>query len=1020
MRTDSPGVARGVGPAPLWFSTLSSGDVTEQQGEGGARMNWRNWRLLAACVLAAGAVVAFMVLTKLGHAVAGNLVGALMAGSAVYSAYLQRRASRTPALEAADSTKLVVVCHLRADLRWALWIEDRLNSSGFAPRLQQLPTGEDSAVITTWAQQIIEESACVLVLATAGLQEAGEVAGRRVKAIAEARGGREQSVVLTVHQNLVSLDLDGVRTVSIEDIRQENSAWALIEDAVRSCGARSTGRRAASFGVRTTNFPGLGVASSNLPAVNPNFVGRAAELRQLRRDLVEQRGGVAQRSVTLHAMGGMGKTQLAAQFVNTLKDFDTVWWVHAHQTGAIYADLSALAQQLGLPAVADQNELRRLLWEKLRTSGRWLLVYDNAESEEKLRDLVPPAGDGSILITSQSPNWAMLVRRRFPLEQMSEQDSLAMLRRQLPSRDEQELAQIADQLGCLPLALEQAAAYMRETQCPPGRYLRQLERRFSETLERGTQAYYDQSAAATYRMARELTTDFEPLSGLLMELCGFLSPDAIPRDLFEAPNQAAALPPELAAAMEAGLPYDAAISAARRLSLLTVTANSFSMHRVVQKLIRDSLTRPVRRDRAATAMRLLSRAFPADPDDAGVWEICGALQSHCVAALNEADEYHLVSVESIRLSRRVGEYQRARSAFGPSLKRLEATLIQLQLRGRDDDADELAAVELALARVHFRLANLREAKEHAVIALGLHEAALGPNHVRTAANLLDLSQIQLELSEFDEALHNALRSLKIHSDASVDGGASPALAGLSLEALGAVQWRLGTWAEAQASLEKAIDLLAGVFGGTSGVTARVRTMYGLVLRDSSFNDAAKLAIAESELEQAHAVLVSTHGSDHPETVSAAIHLADTHHRHALARLRADRDEASFKRDCGWVAEEFELVMRRQPMQPKSPGRACGLVRQGHLLNNLGEHVRARELVQEARGIYLQSYGADHPYVAEALTRLISIEYDLNDHSEAERAANEAKRIYLSQYGPQHPYVKQICDFLADPEHGGRD
>jgi hypothetical protein len=385
--------------------------------------------------------------------------------------------------------------------------------------------------------------------------------------------------------------------------------------------------------------------------------------------------------VVLHAMSGMGKTQIAIEFVHALGDFDTVWWIHANQSAAIAQDLSDLAQELRLPEVADQTELRRLLWERLRTLDRWLLVYDNAESEEKLRDLLPPAGDGSILITSQSPNWSALARRRIALEHMSQDDAVALLRRRLPAREDQALAQIAEQLGWLPLALEQAASYMRGTQCPPGRYLRQLSRRFSETLELGTQAYYDRSAGTTYRMARELVAAAEPLSGLLMELCGFFSPEAIPRDLFEAPGQSAVLPAQLAAAVEAGLPYDTAVFAARRLSLLTVTTGSFSMHRVVQKLIRDSLTPPLRRERSDTAVRMLARLFPDDPDDVGTWESCGALLSHCVTALREVAEHDLVSPASTRLSRLVGEYQRARGAFEPALEQLNTTLAQLRLHG---------------------------------------------------------------------------------------------------------------------------------------------------------------------------------------------------------------------------------------------------------------------------------------------------------------------------------------------------
>jgi tetratricopeptide (TPR) repeat protein len=365
----------------------------------------------------------------------------------------------------------------------------------------------------------------------------------------------------------------------------------------------------------------------------------------------------------------------------------------------------------------------------------------------------------------------------------------------------------------------------------------------------------------------------------------------------------------------------------------------------------------------------------------------------------------------------VGEYQRARGNFEQAQRRLDRTLAQLRNHG--ENQEELAAIELALARVHFRQADLAEAKEHALSALRLRETVLGDDDPLTAASLLELSQIRLELSEFDAALGNARRSLEIYRNAN---GASAALTGQSLEVLGIVLWRRGEWSEAEASLAEALRLLTQAFGQDNGITARVRTVYGLVLRDSALGDEQRLTRAEDELEHAHTVLVGAHGADHPDTVSAAIHLADTHRRKAVARQRRrqDPDERWFATACRRIAEEFEQVMRREPLQAKKPGRACGLVRQGHLVNHLGDHVRAREMVQEARGIYIQSYGADHPYVAEALTRLIAIEYDLGNPLEADRAAHEARRIYERHYGTGHPYVLQIDAYLADPAHGGRD
>jgi tetratricopeptide (TPR) repeat protein len=981
-------------------------------------IHWKRLVLSLVVVTVVG-LVAFLILTNLGHDFAARSSVAISSVCALSVAavgiYGQLHGYKPPASIKPEPSQLVVVCLVREDLRWALWLEDRLNACGYVARLHQLPAGEDSTAIATWATHAVDDAACILGLVTPRLLQAGPSALRRLTAIAENSRGRERLVLVSAQSIDGTLDVRARYSISIAGIHQDSEAWLLVQSAIHKRGARSAPRRIVPRGPGGgVPFPGKGVARANLPAANPNFIGRTEELAFLKEHLVDRQGSVTERSVAVHAMSGMGKTQLAIEFVNALDDFDTVWWIHAHQTAAIFEDLTSLAQELGISEVADQREMLRLLWEQLRATSNWLLVYDNAEAEDELRDLVPPGGDGALLITSQSPNWSTLLHGRYELARMSDGDAVALLQRRTAVRDEQVLGQIAEQLGWLPLALEQAASYMRETQCSPSWYMRQLTRRFSETLQSGTQAYYDKSAATTYRLARERTAEIEPLSGLLMELCGFFSPDAIPRTLFEALSQADALPPELAVAMEAGLPYDKAVSAARKFSLLTVTETSFTMHRVVQKLIRDSLTRPVRSNRAASALKLLSSAFPADPDDPREWDECGALQSHCITALTEVAEHDLVSVDSIRLSRLIGEYLRARGAFEPALKRLTTTLAQLRSH---PDPQELAAVELALTRVYFRVANLPWARDHGLIALRLHDEAYGSDSPRTAACLLELSRIRMELSEFDEAVDNAGRSLEIYRPA---GDAAAAMTGLSLEALGYAQWRLGMWTLAYESLAEAVDLLTYAYGIDNGITARARTGLGLVLRDSALGDRDKLALAAQELRHAHRVLVSAHGADHPDTISAAIHLADTRHRAARARLRANKNRAEYERECKAVAREFDALMARPPMQETSPGRACGLVRHGHLLNSLGSHVHARELVQEARGIYIQKYGADHPYVAEALTRLIGIEYDLKDAPEADRAAQEARRIYVRSYGADHPYVRQIDEFIADPEHSGRD
>lgn len=184
--------------------------------------------------------------------------------------------------------------------------------------MQQLPFGQDSAAISQWAGKIVAEAACVLVVMSPEFVELGSGAELRLSALAHNHRGRGRSVCVITDESVTSTSTttaDSLPSVSIADIHEEAVAWRLVEDAVRECGARSYIRRAVALSAGGVVFPGMGVTKANLPAVNHNFVGRANELTTLHAWLVKAPGSVADRCVAIYAMSGMGKTQLATEFV---------------------------------------------------------------------------------------------------------------------------------------------------------------------------------------------------------------------------------------------------------------------------------------------------------------------------------------------------------------------------------------------------------------------------------------------------------------------------------------------------------------------------------------------------------------------------------------------------------------------------------------------------------------------------------------------------------------------------------
>ena len=134
--------------------------------------------------------------------------------------------------------------------------------------------------------------------------------------------------------------------------------------------------------VLTTMRSGDGLAGTmprlwNIPARNPAFTGREDLLAAVRERL---QGGQAAVVQALHGMGGVGKTQLAAEYAHRFADgYELAWWINAEQSGLIGDQIASLGQALGcIPPGAGSEAVRAAVLAELRQHGRWLLIFDNA------------------------------------------------------------------------------------------------------------------------------------------------------------------------------------------------------------------------------------------------------------------------------------------------------------------------------------------------------------------------------------------------------------------------------------------------------------------------------------------------------------------------------------------------------------------------------------------------------------------------------------------------------------------
>jgi hypothetical protein len=304
---------------------------------------------------------------------------------------------------------------------------------------------------------------------------------------------------------------------------------------------------------------------SNLPPRNPNFTARTEHLDRLR----QLTGATALVDAqVLYGLGGVGKTQLVLEYAHRHQaDYDCVWWVTADEPAAIAGQLAALAQALGVATPEEPvTTAVQTLWDTLRRTNRWLLVFDNAEKPEHLRPWWPP-DSGTVLVTSRNPGWAGLAAP-LTVDVLAPEEAAEFLRRRL-LRDDPAFAQLAEVLGYLPLALEQAAAYLEEAVVEVDDYLTLLGEGDLDLLRLGRSVTSERTVATTWNVSFERIRTELPGAEDVLILLAFLAPENVPRDLLA--RHVSLLPARLRATVAERVSYQRAAAMLRRYSLITVT-----------------------------------------------------------------------------------------------------------------------------------------------------------------------------------------------------------------------------------------------------------------------------------------------------------------------------------------------------------------------------------------------------------------------------------------------------------------
>ena len=765
---------------------------------------------------------------------------------------------------------------------------------------------------------------------------------------------------------------------------------------------------------------------------NPFFTGREEVLETLHAHLGVDHIVALTQSYALHGLGGVGKTQIALEYVyRHALSYSAVFWIGAETNEQIVSSFLRVASVLGLPEreETDQSRVVAAVQRWLTTHGQWLLIWDNVENLNLFSRFLPPIRQGTLLLTTRCQTLGTLARG-IGLEPMRQEEGILFVLRRAkvlsPEATREHLQQLAvsnpgeytaaEQLvammGGLPLALDQAGAYIEEMACGLAAYLQHYEKQRSRLLDRrGTPGEdHPQSVAATFRLIWQRVQRELPEAADVLRVCALVHAEAIPEEVFVA--GATHLGPLLESLAADPCRLDQMIGALRCWSLVQrqPEIHTLSLHRLVQTVLREQMSEQEQVLWLRRVLAALNTLFPDDSFEVGTWDQCERLLRHMLTVtaalpdrageqalaegLRKAADYLRERVQYeqaeplLRRALDIGEQSLGETH--PDLARLLDSLALLYDRqGRYEQAEPLFERALSireqllgpghsltadlltnLAILYTRQGKYAQAEPLFERALRAWEQTWGPGHPEVARPLSNLAECYTEQGKYEQAEPLFLRAIHLWEEAF--GSENPDLA-YALDGLADLYYEQGKYAQAEPLYKRTLHNFEQALGPEHRLVA-----YPLTGLANLFRDQGQYAEAESHYQRARSIREQHLGQFHPET-------AQTLHDLATFRLKQGNLSEAL------LLAERALAIREQLLPAAHPKTVATRKLYAQLLQEPA-------CVQEEAAVALRSEGRAEPGAEDS------------DAEEASLLLHEADHPSSSEQDPFQEFLSACCEW----------
>ena len=843
-----------------------------------------------------------------------------------------------------------------ADAAWAEWIAWQLEKKGYTTILQDWDFRPGSNFVLDMQRAASEAVKTIAVLSPSYLAakftqpewaaafaqdptgEKGLLIPVRVEKC-DVKGLLPQIVYI----DLVGLDEAAARERLLQGVKGDRAKPK--KSPVFPAAGKTTEKKA-------PRFPGGLPEICNMPHPrNPNFTGRVELLRDLREALDGKKSAALTQAI--HGLGGVGKTQLAIEYAYRYANhYSLIWWVRSETPESLNADWEALARRMNLVSQEDrleQSQVIEIVRGALEQRTGWLLLFDNAPDPNAIESYIPRS-PGHVLVTSRYSAWGRLARP-LPVRVWEPRESVEFLLKRTGHEDEAAAGQLAEELGYLPLALEQAAAYVEHAGRSLAGYLGLFRERKLALFQNETSGSDEKATVATtWDISFEQARKDSSAAADLLRLYAFLGPDNIPMEVIVQGSEH--IPQPLSAALRDPVELDKAIIALRNYSLVEVDEpepdeRRLSIHRLVQAVTFDRLSKEERKAWAEAAVGVVNKAFPVEAGDVRSWPLCARLGPHAVQAVKHAQKLQVGMESTARLLNQLGMYSQGR-------------------------------------------AELDQAKDYFERALAIDEKVYGPEHPNVAIHANNIGAILQAQGDLEGAFEWAQRALAF--DEKVYGPEHPNVA--------IVANNIGQILQAQGDLEGALEwtkraLAIGeqAYGPEHPDVAIRANNIGTILKDQG-----DLEGALEWTERALAIGEQVYGPEHP-TVAIYANTIGT-----ILQAQGDLEGA-----LGWTKRA--LAIDEKVYGPEHPDVAIRANNIGTILKAQGDLEGALEWTKRALAIDEKVYGPEHPDVAIRANNIGTILKDQGDLEGALEWTKRALSILEATYGKDNPSTRTVAGNL---------